>query len=206
MIATAAGPSITISISNTYSNTRPAKIDDDAKGISSRYTLGGDARLATCYHEAGHVLAAVAFGLRVEGATIEGDWRGSATIYLRGKPARAVLPTLIAGPLSEARFVIGRATAITGWLPRWEGDRDLIVEHLRRLTGYTIGSPERHAEFQSAMKTAAVNLDLNWAGVRTLASTLENRGHLSGAELGRLLRVKPETGDSESWQWKYSTR
>ena len=75
---------------------------------SSRLTNAESSRLTTAFHEAGHAVAAVVLGGRVQLATIGGDDDEPRTEFV-SIPAGREAEVTYAGPWAEARWLLRRA-------------------------------------------------------------------------------------------------
>ena len=152
----------------------------------ARYRLCGFA-----YHEAGHVVVAIANGVRVLAATIEprGDWAGHVRLDSETPiPKTAHIAVLLAGDFAQARYT---GTACSFENTGFGGDRELICQLLQ------IPKAQRphadlfaHSEVRAAFDAASATVNAHWGHVETIAGHLLHHGEASGRTLCRLIGAR----------------
>lgn len=128
-----------------------------------------------CYHEAGHVVAAVASGLPVLGVNIDANGYGLARVDVDGWPPYDVCLMIMCGPAAQARWCAlhGETHADPDW--EWS-DKQAIAK--------LVAGPALTPDWNAAHELVAAY----WTQIERVARALANTNTLSREDVIRVVR------------------
>lgn len=147
--------------------------------------------LRISYHEAGHAVAAIRWGVGVQSISVlsRDDSRGRVTVTpswrrppgdLRREQVDALVVMCYAGGFSEARYTGRYSSWNTG--PDRRDAQSLALSH-----GYSPLATRRYLSWLRTLAKDFIASDRSWAEVGAVAEALVSRGRLSGNEVKQLL-------------------